>query len=289
MYRTHRLFTPATSRLYSTIISNRYLSLDSYQVPLLKNPGVTASLVKCQLLSDSVAEKEEAVNAMLEFIQQYPHHMVIKTIKTLHNPQAIMSLYCGHNSVSMVDGKGKIAFTMSKRPNRKAPLYAVPSFSDPRFPEFAEKEITVYEPLFTDAKFDIESWVDRALLVPGCALYLHLLPLSAGVQLESIKRRVDEILAYAYPYQLFSSQSPFDSSAAIPASNCNSAVFEVMTREQNPVIPSAYCQEAAYQTIIATGLVQEKEYLKIVEQSGLLVDARPSVIHKETYYASFSC
>lgn len=269
----------------------RKVSTCSQHFELEKERQFSGKLIKI-LVSEADEKPETVVNYLRKkIVKENPNSLFVWTTPTSRlNGQHGEFIYPGHNFSSITDKEGETVSFLSKRPDTKAVLGERRRIPDNRFTN-SNLTTKLFRPHFTTVEEEIEKWVNRALLVPAYPLYVHVIPLVNGVELDidTYKDNVKQIMEMEEPYTLYSWAHP-NADHYIPASNCNSATEQSIFGPGAVSVHDLYCQEAAMK-IVSRFLKLNKQsgYLHYSELLGLANGIEPSTIPEERYRCAFTC
>lgn len=217
-------------------------------------------------------------------ITRHPDSLFILTLPTYpDNPSHTI----GHTSSFATDKTGKIAGSLSKRPDCKTILSHEQRIPDKRLPNHASI-LRKYPPIFTSVEQDIQKYETISRLIPTYPLYIHIIPFASQLNLE-LKNYQDNIHAIKSMNEGFTLRSTVDpvSGRYKPASNCNVSTEQaIFGLEHRIAVYDMYCQEATM-TMVSEFVHDKTAYLKLAHTLGLLEGIEPSEIHAERYEPVF--
>ncbi|KTD31453.1 MULTISPECIES: hypothetical protein [Legionella] len=197
-------------------------------------------------------------------------------------------IYPGHNFSSVIDERGEIACSMSKRPDTTSMIGERNCVPDPRFKN-QERTTRLFSPCYPSVQEEILQWFKRASAVPEYPLFIHAIPILSclGLSITSYRDNVENLRGLQEPYTLFSFVHPCGD-RYIRAGNCNAATEKSIFGVNSGSVQDLSCQEAAMK-LVTRLLKQPHEYLHAAEDLGLTQGIEPSSIPEDLYHSSFTC
>ena len=294
MLSRFKLFPAQSARAINPILPrNRAITTQTKQFKLIYPSEQTGKVVKILVPKPHNNTKTaEYVNYIYnKVITPHKDSLFIGTIPTKRlDSQHATGIHPGHNFTFATNEEGKIACSISKRPNTQQVISVRQRVPDSRFKNSETATIREFQSKFTSVSEDIE----KACLAPA-PLFFHIIPFAPdlGLDIKTFRRNIEKLLEKKDPYRLYTTLHPM-TKQYIPADNCNNASIEAIFGAnpklaiQNQEDHDQFCQDIAIE--VALQFVADiGTYLKDIENLGLSASIERAKINDYDHLALFTC